>query len=170
MEKAEILQRTVLFLQSTARGDRLGCGGGAQGHSFQDGVSSCLQRAAQFLGPQGNGLWPAAALGASFSARFARSDPEPTCVHSSTEVRSPTSSTSSSTSPLLLRKSSVSTLRMLINRSRLCKPALSVVLTRGESHRSPSTPPQPHKVASRATKQSPSQSHPASQALWRPWP
>ncbi|XP_034465996.1 transcription factor HES-7.1-B-like [Hippoglossus hippoglossus] len=166
VEKAEILERTVLFLQSTARGDRLGCGGGAQTHSFQDGVSSCLQRAAQFLGPQGKGLWPGAALDASFSARFARSDPEPTCVQSSTEVRSPTSSTS----PLLLRKSSVSTLRMLINRSRLCKPALNVVQTRGESHRSPSTPPQLHKVASRATKQSPSQSHPASQALWRPWP
>ena len=167
VEKAEILERTVLYLQSTARGDRLGCGGGgAQRHSFQDGVSSCLKRAAQFLGPQGKGLWPAAALEASFSARFARSDPDPTCVQTSTEVRSH----SSSASPLLLRKSSVSTLRMLINRSRLCKAALNVVQTRGESHRSPSTPPQPHKVASRATKQSPSQSLPVSQAMWRPWP
>ncbi|CAB1438939.1 unnamed protein product [Pleuronectes platessa] len=165
VEKAEILERTVLFLQSTARGDRLGCGG-AQRHSYQDGVSSCLQRVAQFLGPQGKGLWPGAALDASFSARFARSDPEPTCVQSNPEVRSPTSSSSS----LLLRKSSVSTLRMLINRSRLCKPTLNVAQTRVESHRSPSTPPQPHKGASGATKQSPSQSNPASQALWRPWP
>ncbi|XP_060936466.1 transcription factor HES-7.1-like [Limanda limanda] len=160
VEKAEILERTVLFLQSNNRGgDRLGCGGGdgGQRHSFQDGVSSCLQRAAHFLGPQGKGLW----LDATFSARFARSDPEPT------EVRSPSSSSSSSssTSPLLLRKSSVSTLRMLINRSRLCRPALNVAQTRGESHRSPSAPPQ-----SRATKQSPSQSHQAGQALWRPWP
>nr|XP_019966198.1 PREDICTED: transcription factor HES-7.1-like [Paralichthys olivaceus] len=169
VEKAEILEHTVLFLQSTARGDRLGCGGGAQRLSFQDGASSCLQRAAQFLGPQGKGLWLGAALDASFAARVARSDPDPTGVQRSTEVRSPTSSAS----PLLLRKSSVSTLRLLINRSRLCKPALnaaSCVQNRVDSHRSPSAPQQTHTVTSRASKQSPSQSLPVSQSLWRPWP
>ncbi|XP_018555409.1 transcription factor HES-7 isoform X2 [Lates calcarifer] len=165
VEKAEILEHTVLFLQNTAKGDetRAGGGGGGQKHSFQDGFSTCLQRAAQFLGPEGKGLWLGAALDASLASRFARSDSD---------------SASSSSSSLLLRKSSRSILRMLIHRSghKLCTPALNVsrcVQTRGGSHPQhhiTTTPPQPHKVASRASKQSPSQSHPLSQSLWRPWP
>uniref|UniRef100_A0A3B4TWA5 Hairy and enhancer of split related-7 n=1 Tax=Seriola dumerili TaxID=41447 RepID=A0A3B4TWA5_SERDU len=133
VEKAEILEHTVLFLQNTAKGDktRAGGGGGGRKHSFQDGFSTCLQRAAQFLGPEGKGLWLGAALDASFAARFARSDSDSAGVQRRTEARS-------STRSLLLRKTSRSILRLLIN--------------------------------SRASKQSPSQSHPVSQSLWRPWP
>ncbi|KAF1388366.1 hypothetical protein PFLUV_G00089440 [Perca fluviatilis] len=87
VEKAEILEHTVVFLQNTAERDQMragggdggggeggggggGGGGGDQKHSFQDGFSTCLQRAAQFLGPEGKGLWLGAALDASFAARF----------------------------------------------------------------------------------------------------
>ncbi|KAG7216494.1 hypothetical protein INR49_001980, partial [Caranx melampygus] len=128
VEKAEILEHTVLFLQNTAKEDKTkagggrgggGGGGGGQKHSFQDGFSTCLQRAAQFLGPEGKGLWLGAALDASFAARFARSDSDSAGVQRRTEARP------SSTSSLLLRKTSRSFLRMLINRSghRLCTPA-----------------------------------------------
>ncbi|XP_070768811.1 transcription factor HES-2-like [Enoplosus armatus] len=172
VEKAEILEHTVLFLQNTTKVDDTaaggGGGGGGQRHSFQDGVSTCLQRAAQFLGAEGKCLWLGAALEASLAARFSRSDSDPAGVHRRTEAHS-------SSSSQLLRKSSRSILRLLIHRSghRLSTPALTVascVQTREESHRTPSTPQQAHKVASRASKQSPSQSQPVGQSLWRPWP
>ncbi|XP_044063700.1 hairy and enhancer of split related-7 [Siniperca chuatsi] len=171
VEKAEILEHTVHFLQNPARGDNTragGGGGGGQKHSFQDGFSTCMQRAAHFLGPEGKGLWLGAALDASFAARFPRSDSDPAGLRRRTEAHSPSSS-------LLLRRSSRSILQLLIHRSRhrLCTPAPTVascVQTRGESHRSPTTPQQLHKVASQASKQSPSQSQPVSQSLWRPWP
>lgn len=157
VEKAEILEHTVHFLQSTAKGDKARAegGDGSQKHSFQDGISTCLQRATQFLGPEGKGLWLGAALDASFAARFSRSDSDSAGLQRRTEAHP-------SSSSLLLRKSSRSILQLLIHRSghRLCTPALTVatcVQNRGESH----------KVAS---KQSPSQSQPVSQSLWRPWP
>ncbi|XP_051263634.1 transcription factor HES-5-like [Dicentrarchus labrax] len=175
VEKAEILEHTVLFLQNTATGDQTraevggggGGGGGGQIHSFQDGFSTCLQRATQFLGPEGKRLWLGAALDASFAARFSRSDSDSAGVQRRTEAHSSSSS---------LRKSSRSILQLLLNRSahKLCTPALtaaSCVQTRVESPRSPpTTPQQTHKVASRASKQSPSQRQPVSQSLWRPWP
>ncbi|XP_039974216.1 transcription factor HES-2-like [Xiphias gladius] len=164
VEKAEILEHTVLFLQNTAEGDRTR----GQKHSYQDGFSACLQRAAQFLGPEGKGLWLGAALHASFAARFDRSVSGSAGVQRRPEARS-------SASSLLLRKSSRSLLRMLVNRSGqgMRTPDLSLAScaqTRGEAHRSPTTPQQPHKAASRASKQSRSQGQPVSQSLWRPWP
>ncbi|XP_031723140.1 transcription factor HES-5-like [Anarrhichthys ocellatus] len=190
VEKAEILEHTVLFLQDTAERNKMraegGGGGGGQKHSFQDGFSTCLQRAAQFLGPEGKGLWLGAALDASLSARFSRSDTDPAGVQRRTKgARSDSDSACaqrrtearSSSGSLLLRKSSRSILRLLIQRSglRLCTPALTTVprcvQTRGESHSSAtSTPQQPHEVASQMTKQSPSQSQQVSQSMWRPWP
>ncbi|XP_008279399.1 transcription factor HES-5-like [Stegastes partitus] len=74
VEKAEILEHTVLFLQNTVQADKARAGGGGQKHSFQDGFSTCLQRATQFLGPQGKGLWLGGALDASFASRFSRAD------------------------------------------------------------------------------------------------
>lgn len=167
VEKAEILEHTVLFLQNTGDKRRAEGGDGGQKHSFQDGFSTCLQRAAQFLGPEGKGLWLGAALDASLSARFSRSDSDSAGVQRRTEAHPSSSS--------LLRKSSRSILRLLMQRSghRLCAPALSVascVQTRGESHRSPTFSQQPHKAASPASKQSASQSPPVSQSPWRPWP
>ncbi|XP_042346865.1 transcription factor HES-2-like [Plectropomus leopardus] len=163
VEKAEILEHTVLFLR-----DKTGAeGGGGQTHSFQDGFSSCLQRASQFLGPEGKGLWLGAALNASFAARFSRSDFESAGAQRRTEA--------SSLRSVLRRKSSRHILRLLIHRSRhrLRTPAMSVavcVQSRGESHPPPTTPQQPNTVRRRASKQSPSQSQPVNQTLWRPWP
>ncbi|XP_059195563.1 transcription factor HES-5-like [Centropristis striata] len=167
VEKAEILEHTVLFLQSTAEGDKTRAGGGGgcggQRHSFQDGFSTCLQRAAQFLGPEGKGLWLGSALDASFAARFSRSDSD--SAQRRTEARP-------SSSSVLLRKSSRSILRLLINRSgyRRCTPALTAATCVQTSHRQSTAPPQPHRAASRASKQSPTHGQAVCQSLWRPWP
>ncbi|KAK9514272.1 hypothetical protein VZT92_027751 [Zoarces viviparus] len=173
VEKAEILEHTVLFLQDTAERNKMraegGGGGGGQKHSFQDGFSTCRQRAAQFLGPEGKGLWLGAALDASLTARFSHSDPAG--VQRRIEARS-------SPGSLLLSKSSRSILRLLIQRSglRLCTPAPTTVVprcvqTRGESQSSAtSTAQQPHEVASQMSKPSPSQGQLVSQSMWRPWP
>ncbi|XP_076592421.1 uncharacterized protein LOC143324097 [Chaetodon auriga] len=170
VEKAEILEHTVLFLQTTATGDQTSAegGGGSKKHSFQDGFSTCLQRAAQFLGPEGKGMWLGARLDASFAARCSRSDSDSAGVRRRTEALS-------SSSSLLVRKSSRSILQLLIRRSgrTLCRPAFTVagcVQNGLLSHRSSTTPQQPPKVASRCSKQSPSQSQPVSQSPWRPWP
>ncbi|XP_044215803.1 enhancer of split m7 protein-like isoform X2 [Thunnus albacares] len=159
VEKAEILEHTVLFLQNTTKRDNTRAGGGGQKHSFQDGFSTCLQRATQFLGPEGKGLWLGAALDASFAARFARSDSDPAGAHR----------TSESSSSLVLRKSSRSFLRMLIHRSkhRLYSSlnGASCVQSHRDSYCS-AIPQQTHKVTSRVS----NQNRPVSQSLWRPWP
>ncbi|XP_056300670.1 transcription factor HES-2-like [Pseudoliparis swirei] len=96
VEKAEILEHTVLFLRSTAEGEETrassssssaaaaasppsGGGDGGRTHSLHDGFSTCLQAAARFLGAEGKGLWLGAAAldAASLAASLSRSDPEP---------------------------------------------------------------------------------------------
>ncbi|XP_047455155.1 uncharacterized protein LOC125016610 [Mugil cephalus] len=169
VEKAEILEHAVLFLQNTAKGDETRAGGGGQKQSFQEGFSSCLQKATQFLGPEGKGVWLGLALDASFSARFARSDSD------SAGVRSRTPSSLPHTQSIL---------RMLKQKSehRLHTRAVGVS---GSAHpyrrpvqqSSSRAPQQPHRQSQleiraerRATKRSSSQSCPVSQTLWRPWP
>ncbi len=133
MEKTEILERTVIFLHNAViTKTRAEDGGGGQKNSFHDGFSTCLQRASRFLGPEGKGLWLGAALDASFAARFSRSDSRSAGAQMRNEARS-------SSSSLLLSKSSRFILQQLIRRSghRLRTPALAVascVQTRGESH------------------------------------
>ncbi|KAL6109635.1 uncharacterized protein ACO6RY_12717 [Pungitius sinensis] len=172
VEKAEILEHTVLFLQNSLERNqaRADSGGGGQQHSFRDGFSTCLQRAAQFLGPEGKGLWLGAALDASLAARS--SLPDPAGARRGAEARSSSSSSSSSRS-LLLRNSSRSILRLLIQRSgyRLRMAARSAVQPSGQSSGGPrssatSTRQQARKGTSPAGKQSPS----GSQSMWRPWP
>uniref|UniRef100_A0A4W5L3E6 Hairy and enhancer of split related-7 n=2 Tax=Hucho hucho TaxID=62062 RepID=A0A4W5L3E6_9TELE len=70
VEKAEILEHTVLFLQNTGDGDRKKGEHGEKQHSFQDGFSGCLQRAAHFLGQEGAGLQLETALNSTFSAHL----------------------------------------------------------------------------------------------------
>ncbi|TNN47891.1 Transcription factor HES-7.1-A [Liparis tanakae] len=171
VEKAEILEHAVLFLQNSRRpGEADGGGGGGQKHR-QDGFSTCLQTAAQFLGPEGKGLWLGAALdAASLAARFSRSSDSDSdgAQRRRTEARS-------SSGSLLLGKSSRSILRLLVQRSGhrlMCTPALNtvpscVLQTSGESQSSgTSTALQP----SRAGKQSAAPSQAAGQSMWRPWP
>ncbi|XP_020496045.1 transcription factor HES-2 [Labrus bergylta] len=172
IEKAEILEHTVLFLQKSGKGDQTRAeedGGGGRKHSFQDGVSTCLQRAAQFLGPHGKSLLLGAALESSFADRLSRPDSDSAaCVLRNTQDHS-------STSSQLLGKSSRSILRSLIDRSgyRICTSVhrgASCVKTCEQSLRSPSTHQQPHKVSSPLSTQSLPQSLPVGQTLWRPWP
>ncbi|KAG7283363.1 hypothetical protein CRUP_000889 [Coryphaenoides rupestris] len=84
-EKAEVLERTVLFLQrfkiqdstmSSAEGPRSSRDGAtAGGHSFQDGFSACLEKATHFLGPRGKGLLQTAInLDTTLALRLSRSD------------------------------------------------------------------------------------------------
>ncbi|KAG7216495.1 hypothetical protein INR49_001981 [Caranx melampygus] len=152
-----------------------GGGGGGQKHSFQDGFSTCLQRAAQFLGPEGKGLWLGAALDASFAARFARSDSDSAGVQRRTEARP------SSTSSLPQTKSILRLLRQK-TKHRLSTGSCSVNTSVHPYQRLvrkgfPRVPQQPQKqsllefrAVSRVSKQSPTQSCPLSQTLWRPWP
>ncbi|TWW79994.1 Transcription factor HES-7.1 Hairy and enhancer of split 7.1 [Takifugu flavidus] len=74
VEKAEILEHTVLFLQKTRDKNRSEAGGGSQKDSFQEGFSDCMERAVRFLGPMGKGLCLRAVLDPSASARSSSSD------------------------------------------------------------------------------------------------
>ncbi|XP_034029433.1 hairy and enhancer of split related-7 [Thalassophryne amazonica] len=176
VEKAEILEHTVLFLQDTARRDQTRAAGGGHKPPFQDGFSTCLQRAAQFLGPDGKGLWLRAALNATFAARFARPDPDPGVIQWSAEAHSSTA--------LLHVKSSQSILQLLRLKTqrRLHARTLSVnnvpypvqlPVPQGVPKLPQSPQRQDHletSVERRATKQNQSQSPSVSQTLWRPWP
>ncbi|XP_060905878.1 uncharacterized protein LOC132983549 [Labrus mixtus] len=169
VEKAEILEHTVLFLQKTTKGDKARAGGGE--HSFQDGVSTCLQRAAQFLGPEGKSLWLGAALDGYFAARFSRSDSDSAAgVQKRTEAQSSSSSLSHSKSILqMLRQKS---------KHRACSPkSFAHPYKLPVQQESPTVPQQAQtqnqlesRVERRASKQSPSPNCPVGQTLWRPWP
>ncbi|XP_075937201.1 uncharacterized protein LOC142937950 [Anarhichas minor] len=184
VEKAEVLEHTVLFLQKTAKRDETrassaassssssssdggGDEGGGQKHSFQDGLSTCLQTAAQFLGPEGKGLWLEATLDASLAARFSHSDPA--------GVQRRTEGARSSSSSLPHTKS---ILRVLRQKSKHRPRTTDFSVT--HPYRLPvqqgfPTIPQQAQIQNllemrRASKQSPAQSSPVSQTLWRPWP
>lgn len=171
VEKTEILEHTVLFLQNTAKDNR-SAGGGGQKPSFHDGFSTCLQRAAQFLGPEGKGLWLGAALDASFAARFCRPDFDSAGVQRRSEARLSPSS----------RPSTKSILQMLRQKSRLrlhgrasgvsCSPHPYQPVVH---QRFPRIPQQPQtqnrtRVERGGRKPSPAENPPDSQTLWRPWP
>nr|XP_040020146.1 transcription factor HES-5-like isoform X2 [Gasterosteus aculeatus aculeatus] len=81
VEKAEILEHAVLFLQKKTRTSPAssfpddGDEGRGQKHCFRDAFSSCLRTAARFLDPDGKGPRLRGALDASVAARFCSSDP-----------------------------------------------------------------------------------------------
>ncbi|XP_070768821.1 transcription factor HES-5-like [Enoplosus armatus] len=174
VEKAEILEHTVLFLQNTSKGDdtRAG-GGGGQKHSFQDGVSTCLQRAAHFLGPEGKGLWLGAALDASFAARFSRSDSDPAAVQRRTEAGSSGSLPHTKSILRMLRQKSKHRLHTRAFSSNSFAHPYRLPVQQGFSS-IPQQAQRQNQLELRAErqsgKQSPSQSSPVSQTLWRPWP
>uniref|UniRef100_A0A8C9YKM7 BHLH domain-containing protein n=1 Tax=Sander lucioperca TaxID=283035 RepID=A0A8C9YKM7_SANLU len=167
VEKAEILEHTVLFLQNTAKGDKTRAGGG-QKHSFQDGFSTCLQTAAQFLGPEGKGLGLGAVLDASLATRFSHSDSESATVQNRTEAHSSSSSLPHTKSILhVLRQKSKH--RQYNLDFGVAHPYLLPV-----QQGVPRIPQQARRLNQleirQVSKQSQSQSSPVSQTLWRPWP
>uniref|UniRef100_A0A667WWN8 BHLH domain-containing protein n=1 Tax=Myripristis murdjan TaxID=586833 RepID=A0A667WWN8_9TELE len=174
VEKAEILEHTVLFLQKTAKGDTKTAAGGGQQHSFQDGFSTCLQRAAHFLGPQEKGLRLAAALDATFAARFPLSDSggvkAAAKVHSSSSLPH---TNFSQLSPQTMKQKS----KLRLNAHAFSRNTVVHSQQFPLHHWYPRVSQQPQRpnqleirVERRASKQSPSRRPPVSQSLWRPWP
>ncbi|CAB1333002.1 unnamed protein product [Coregonus sp. 'balchen'] len=165
VEKAEILEHTVLFLQNTCDGDRKKAESGEQQHSFQEGFSGCLQRAARFLGHEGEGLQLEAALNTTFS----------TCLNShacmSTEVPSKKANTSNSLPSTMCHQSShLMKIQESHYRQQLCevyRRHLSHAHRAPLRHGDPNPPQQPHR---HSAKDAQSQNLPASQSVWRPWP
>ncbi|XP_038566208.1 transcription factor HES-2-like [Micropterus salmoides] len=161
VEKAEMLEHTVLFLKNTAKGENMRAGG--QTHSFQEGISTCLQRAAHFLGPAGKGLWLGSALDASFAARLSCSDSDPAGVRMRTEAGS------SSSLP-----HTKSILRLLRQKSKHSFAHPYQLPAQQEFPRIPQQVKRQNqleiRVERRPSKQSPSQNLLVSQTLWRPWP
>ncbi|XP_068179169.1 transcription factor HES-2-like [Antennarius striatus] len=174
VEKAEILEHTVLFLQKSASADKTrGEAAGGQKHSFRNGFCTCLQKATRYLGPDGKGQWLGAALSASYAARFSRSDSD------SAGGQRPEAHLSSRS--LLLRKSSKSILQLLLNRYRngTQTPVGTRRVQNGEeTQRSPAAPQQrpgsparkPGPPRGPVRTQGPPQDPAVSQSVWRPWP
>ncbi|XP_044215801.1 uncharacterized protein LOC122987826 [Thunnus albacares] len=173
VEKTEILEHTVLFLQNTAKRDNTRAGGEGQKHSFQDGFSTCLQKAAQFLGPEGKGLWLGAALDASFTARLTRSDSDSAGVQTRSEAQFSSSLPHTKSILRMLRQKSKHRLHTRAFGVNSFAHPYQLPVQQGF----PRVPQQPQRhsqldirVERRASKQSSSQSLPVSQTLWRPWP
>ncbi|CAG05718.1 unnamed protein product, partial [Tetraodon nigroviridis] len=87
VEKAEILEHTVVSLQRSRAQSRPGAAGGTQKDSFREGFSDCLERAAGFLGPRRKGPHLRAALQPPASAAFPRPDFAPAGWRSSSHAR-----------------------------------------------------------------------------------
>ncbi|XP_044215800.1 uncharacterized protein LOC122987825 [Thunnus albacares] len=173
VEKTEILEHTVLFLQNTAKRDNRRAGGEGRKHSFQDGFSTCLQKAAQFLGPEGKGLWLGAALDASFTARLTRSDSDSAGVQRRSEAQFSSSLPHTKSILRMLRQKSKHRLHTRAFGVNSFAHPYQLPVQQGF----PRVPQQPQRhsqldirVERRASKQSSSQSLPVSQTLWRPWP
>ncbi|XP_056142973.1 transcription factor HES-7-like [Lampris incognitus] len=183
VEKAEILEQAVLFLQSSADGDRrragvggagAGTGGGGGGggrHTFQDGFSACLQRATQFLGPHGKGLmWLGAVPGTPFAARCA-------CSHS---VGARATGRSYRPLPRVKSQPPLAPQRPTQMSTHRHGPDVSAVVPPPWAPFQPRHAGGPQRLhrpnhrdtgeEGRATKQTQAQSPPASLPLWRPWP
>ncbi|XP_034554076.1 enhancer of split mgamma protein-like [Notolabrus celidotus] len=165
VEKAEILEHTVLFLQKTTKEDTSAeAGGSSRGrkHSFRDGVSTCLQQAAQFLGPEGKGLWLGAALDASFAARVSWTNSDSAA---GLQRRTDASSSSSlSHTKSILRKLRQKSKQRL--HAGVCSPKSFAHPYRLPAQQGFS------RVSEQAQRQNQleTQSCPVSQTLWRPWP
>lgn len=144
VEKADILEHTVHFLQNTGDVDRKKAGVGEQ-HPFQDGFSACLQRAACFLGPKGEAL-----LSSPLSARV---------VSQSAGV----------TIPPVQPSNALPIGQMLLQDSRYRQQSCDVYKTCPVSlqHRDTNAPQHSQR---QAIKQARSQNLSTSQTLWRPWP
>ncbi|KAM4600419.1 hairy and enhancer of split related-7 [Polymixia lowei] len=171
VEKAEILEHTVLFLQSTTEGDRTRAGGEGLQHPFQDGFSACLQRATQFLGPQEEGLRLGAALDATFAARFAGLDS--TGLKVTIKTRSPntlrhTESSQSIPQVTMVQKSKHRHARAHALNLSMFAPSNRVPT---ESAQQPQRSNRVEiRVQRQSTTETQSRSVPPSQTLWRPWP
>lgn len=149
IEKAEILEYTVLFLQnSVAQAKKAKDTEGGEKRQFMDGFSSCLQKAARFLSDEGD----ACGLEATLCQRLTQP-----CM--STSIRLPVRVQNSSRTQLPNSQSSV------------CKQGLPSACRNIVSHpvRNPfrSTDSNTLHATTRPTFQ---HQQPVRQTVWRPWP
>ncbi|CAL8247687.1 unnamed protein product [Lota lota] len=166
-EKAEVLEHTVLFLQSS--GHRRRDGGTAGCHSFRKGFSACLERATHFLGPQGKGLQTAVTFDTTLAVRLSRSDyvgleaiSSITEQHkiSSKSVRRPKQARTSS-SALHVRGISLHSKPFPVRHersTRVGEQTHGAIPVEERTHQGP------------ATTVSPPPSLSSFQSIWRPWP
>lgn len=163
MEKAEILEYAVRFLQSIAK-EGVVSGDGGQRPSYQDGVSSCLQRAAQFLGPDGKNMWPGL-------------DPSPAIPDPDSDPSGDRRGGGSHSALSSLPHDKVAVVQMLrqeascrlqeaggLKQRRFVRPVQVPPLTLAQNQ------PLARDEGGQESKQSLAQSHPATHTLWRPWP
>ncbi|XP_048042562.1 hairy and enhancer of split related-7 [Megalobrama amblycephala] len=149
IEKAEILEYTVLFLQkSVAQAKKAKDAEGGEKRQFMDGFSSCLQKAARFLSDEGDSC----GLEATLCQRLTQP-----CM--STSIRLPVRVQNSSRTQLPDSQSSV------------CKQGLPSACRNIVSHpaRNPfrSTDSNTLHATARPTFQ---HQEPVRQTVWRPWP
>ncbi|KAJ8338084.1 hypothetical protein SKAU_G00370500 [Synaphobranchus kaupii] len=158
VEKAEILEHTVLFLQGT---ENMVTRDGAEQQHFQDGFLACLRRAAQFLKVAGEGQQAGRALTDTLSFRLSR----PSTRDATTRLSACPPQAQSEELPVQARQ-----------HGRKCRQQLCAAI---RNHR---TTPLPHQRAlAQADPNNPqcrhrnaavalySSSFTHSQAMWRPW-
>ncbi|XP_016094475.1 transcription factor HES-7.1-A-like [Sinocyclocheilus grahami] len=160
IEKAEILEYTVLFLQnSAAQAKKAKDVEGGEKHQFMDGFSSCLQKAACFLSDEGKARGLEGSVTATLCQRLTRP-----CV--STPIRLPVRIQNLSRKQL----PDSNALHHLLQ-SSVCKQGLPSACR--------SVVPHPNRTAFRSTDSNtlhstarPTSQHqtPVSQTVWRPWP
>lgn len=163
MEKAEILEYAVHFLQNIAKEGVVNADGG-QRPSYQDGVSSCLQRAAQFLGPDGKNMW----VSQDPSVPVADPDADPSGCHGESGGCSSLSSLPHSKTAVaqMLRQEGGYRLQDAgdLKRRRVVRAVQLPAVTLEKNQAAAGA------EEGQESKQSLLQSHPASHTLWRPWP
>uniref|UniRef100_A0A6Q2Z8P7 BHLH domain-containing protein n=2 Tax=Esox lucius TaxID=8010 RepID=A0A6Q2Z8P7_ESOLU len=163
LEKSEILEQTVLFLQDTGDKDRKKAEGGEQQSPFHDGLSACLQRAVHFLGHEREGLRLEGALNNIFSAGLNSN----ACV--STKVPAKAYPSSSSPRTLVHQSSRLMTTQESYTRPQLC----GVSGNTSHSHRAPlrhGIHNAPQQTCRDTDKEVHSQNLSTSHSVWRPWP
>ncbi|XDV19738.1 hypothetical protein PO909_025155 [Leuciscus waleckii] len=153
LEKAEILEYTVLFLQnSVAQAKKAKDVEGGEKHQFVDGFSSCLQKAARFLSDEGDSRGLEASVSETMCHRLSRP-----CM--STSLRIQKSSRTQAPDSHAQQQSSVC-------KQRLPSACRNIV---PDSNRFPSRSTDSN--TQHATGRPDSQQQAAvSQMVWRPWP
>ncbi|KAL0994055.1 hypothetical protein UPYG_G00117230 [Umbra pygmaea] len=163
VEKSEILEHTVLFLQNTGNTDRTKAEAGEKQRPFQDGFSACQHRAVHFLGHEREGLQLETALNCIFSGRLKSH----ACVNTNVDVRAQASNSLPSTPN---HQSSCLQITDSHTRPQLCAVVLGIV---SHPHRAPfrqAFPNAPQETSRDAAKEVNSQNLSISQTVWRPWP
>lgn len=159
IEKAEILEYTVLFLQnSVAQAKKAKDVEGGEKRQFMDGFSSCLQKAASFLSDEGK----APGLEGSVTTRLCQRLTQP-CV--STTIRLPVRIQNSSR-----KQVPDSNAQHHLQQNSVCKQGLPTACR--------NVVPHPNRIPFRSTDSSTlhltapptSQHQTVSQTVWRPWP